>query len=426
MDWTTNETPDPPSEPVSVPVTAPPKRRGVFVSVTTAVSVFVLVLASVSFGIFVGHDVFKPHATTPKSASPSLNFPFGNFGNSQPSISTPSQTPKVTPASAAAAKIAKTVDPGLVDIDTNLSYQGESAAGTGMILNSKGLVLTNNHVIDGATSITARDIATGKVYTAKVVGYDATRDVALLKLENASGLTTISLGNSNKLSIGEKIVGIGNAGGVGGTPSGVAGKIVALDQSITASDDSGGANAEQLTGTIETNADIQPGDSGGPLVTTKGKVIGMDTAASEANGGFGFNQSGTTTQGYAIPIATAIELAKSIEAGDSTTTVHVGATAFLGIEVETVAQASDTGASFSPQGAGAVVAQILNNTPAAQSTLATGDTITSVNAQTVTSPSTLAGYLETLSPGNTVTIGYTNASGARATTSIRLASGPPQ
>jgi S1-C subfamily serine protease len=422
MDELTNETPEQANE----AATAPRQRRGVFISITTAVSVFVLVLASTSFGIYIGHDVFKPHAKPSPSASSGSNSPFGNFGNFQPSAPTPSQSPANTKASAAAAKIAKSVDPGLVDIDTNLSYQGAAAAGTGMILTSNGLVLTNNHVIDGATSITARDIATKQVYTATVVGYDATRDVALIKLKDASGLKTVSIGNSNKLSVGEKIVGIGNAGGVGGTPSNAAGKIVALNQTITASDDGGGTNAEQLTGTIEINADIQPGDSGGPLVTSKGKVVGMDTAASADNEAFGFSQTEAATKGYAIPIASVIDLAKSIEAGASTTKVHVGKTAFLGVEVETASQARDSGTSFGSSGPGAVVVQVLHNTPAFQSSLVAGDTITTVNGETITSPSDLAGIMQTLSPGSTASVGYNEANGTQATTSIQLASGPPQ
>jgi S1-C subfamily serine protease len=408
------------------PVVAARKPRGVFFSLTTAISVFVLVLASTSFGIYIGHDVFKPQAKVARSASPGLNSPFGNFGNFQPSTSQPSPSPGNTKANAAAAKIAKSVDPGLVDIDTNLSYQGAAAAGTGMILTKNGLVLTNNHVIDGATSITARDIATKQVYTATVVGYDASRDVALLKLKNASNLKTVSIGNSHELSVGEKVVGIGNAGGVGGTPSDAAGKIVALNQTITASDDGGGASSEQLTDTIETNADIQPGDSGGPLVTSKGKVVGMDTAASAGNEAFGFSQGATATKGYAIPIATALDLAKSIENGAATTRVHIGKTAFLGIEVEAASRANATGTSFGSTGSGAVVAQVLNNTPAAQSSLVQGDIITSVNGEAVTSPSVLAGIMETLTPGKSATIGYSDANGTKATTSIRPASGPPQ
>ena len=168
----------------------------------------------------------------------------------------------------------------------------------GMVLTSKGEVLTNNHVIEGATSISVTDVGNGVTYGAKVVGYDRTSDVAVLQLEKASGLKTVSLGNSSGVRTGQPVVGIGNAGGTGGTPSYAGGRVTALNQSITASDQ-GDGTSEQLTGLIETNADIQPGDSGGPLVNSGGKVVGMDTAASA---GFSFQQGGSLTQGYSIPI----------------------------------------------------------------------------------------------------------------------------
>ena len=156
-----------------------------------------------------------------------------------------------------------------------------------------------------------------------MVGYDLTKDVALLQLSNASGLTTVKTGDSSTLSTGDKIVGIGNAGGTGGTPSFAAGTIKALDQSITAGDESNPAGSEKLTGLVEVNADILPGDSGGPLVTSKGRVIGMDTAGSSANGGFGFEQFGVTatSRGYAIPIKEALDIVTSIENGNSSSNV---------------------------------------------------------------------------------------------------------
>ena len=118
--------------------------------------------------------------------------------------------------------------------------------------------------------IKATDIGNGQTYTAKVVGYDKTDDIAVLQLEGASGLPTASLGNSSQVTSGEQVVALGNAGGKGGTPSVAAGTITALNQSITASDD-GSGSSEQLSGMLETNADIQPGDSGGPLVNTAGR-----------------------------------------------------------------------------------------------------------------------------------------------------------
>ena len=233
------------------------------------------------------------------------------------------------------------MDPGLVDIDTTLGYQQEEAAGTGIVLTSTGEVVTNNHVIDGATTISVTDVGNGKTYSASVVGYNRTKDIAVLQLHGASGLNTATIGNSSSVSVGEDIVGIGNAGGTGGTPSAAGGTVTALNQSITASDE-GDGTSEQLTDLIQTNADIQPGDSGGSLVDTSGDVLGIDTAASA---GFSFQSSGQSSgnQGYAIPINEAITIAKEIEAGTSSSTVHIGATAFLGVEVAQSTCGGNTG-----------------------------------------------------------------------------------
>jgi S1-C subfamily serine protease len=424
MDWTP---PDGIEEAVE-PVVLPPERHVHRLHFGSVMVAFVLVITSLGLGIFVGHDVFKPAGSSIKSVSSKLPFPFGNQGNLLPSTLLPSAGSKRPSVSPAVAKVAKSVDQGLVDINTNLSYQGEAAAGTGMIISAKGLVLTNNHVIDGATSITARDVATNKTYTVKVVGYDVTQDIALLKLEAASGLTTVTTGNSSSLTVGQEVIGIGNAGGIGGSPSIAAGKIVALNQTITAGDQGGAANSEQLTGTIQSNANIQPGDSGGPLVTKKGKVVGMNTAGSTSDEGLSFGQTNTLTQAYSIPINAALSIATSIEKGESSSTVHVGATAFVGIEAESTASAASTGFAFAGQSgtSGAVIAQILPGTSASQSALAAGDLITSINGQAVTTPSDLATILEALKPGASVTIDYTDPSGTSANVTFQLGSGPPQ
>src|SRR5580704_3558392 len=171
------------------------------------------------------------------------------------------------------AQIASRVDPAIVDVTSTLGYQQATAKGTGMVLTSNGEILTNNHVIDGATSISVTDIGNGKTYTASVVGYDRSHDIAVLQLHNASGLTTANLAGSSTASVGQQVVGVGNAGGTGGTPSAAGGTVTALNQSITASDE-GDGTSEQLSGLIQTNADIQPGDSGGALVDTSGQVLG--------------------------------------------------------------------------------------------------------------------------------------------------------
>ena len=239
------------------------------------------------------------------------------------------------------SQIASKVDPGLVDVVSTLGYQDGEAAGTGMVLTSTGEVLTNNHVIDGSTSIKATDVGNGRTYTARVVGYDKAHDVAVLQLERASGLQTVTL-SSGSPQTGQRVVALGNAGGKGGTPSVATGKVNGLDQSITASDESAGT-AEQLTGLIGTNANIQPGDSGGPLVNTDGQVIGMDTAASTSPATVGSqSQSGQApaqTQAFAIPVTEASSIASQIEAGTPSSTTHLGGTAFLGVETSS----SDTG-----------------------------------------------------------------------------------
>jgi S1-C subfamily serine protease len=260
------------------------------------------------------------------------------------------------------AQIAAKVDPGLVDVISTLGDQSATAEGTGIVLTSTGEVLTNNHVIDGATSVKVVDIGNGKTYTATVVGYDKTKDVAVLKLQNASGLQTAPLGNSSSVAVGQNVTALGNAEGKGGTPAVATGQVTALGQSITASDE-GSDNSEQLTGMIQSNVPIQPGDSGGSLVSSSGQVIGMDTAASSASdspssqadtpgasngssGDSGTGSSGTTTatQAFSIPINTAETIAQEIVAGDASSTIHIGATGFLGIEVAP-ANSSSTGSS---------------------------------------------------------------------------------
>ena len=196
-----------------------------------------------------------------------------------------------------------------------------------MVIDGSGEVLTNNHVIRGGTSIRVSDSDTGRTYLAVVVGYDAVTDVAVLKIEHASKLTAVLLGNSSAAKVGDVIAAIGNAGGVGGTPSRTSGKVVALDQSITAIGDSGGP--ERLTGLIEISAPTQPGDSGGALVDRAGKVIGMDTAGTAH---FAARQDGD--DGFAIPINRALSIASRIERGRSSTTIHIGPTSFLGVDTE--------------------------------------------------------------------------------------------
>jgi S1-C subfamily serine protease len=292
-----------------------------------------------------------------------------------------------------------------------------------MVLTSNGLVLTNNHVVEDASTLSVRDVATNTTYVGTVVGYDLNEDVALIQLTNASGLTTIKTANSDKVTSGEKIVGIGNAGGVGGTPSYVSGSVVALDQAITAGDETNPAGSEHLNGLIEVNAAIEPGDSGGPLVNDRGEVVGMDTAGSDLNGGFGFDPGNTSgDRGYAIPINTALAVVSSIQSDDAVSGVHIGATAFLGVEFDSAAAAFN-----SPNAAsGVTIAGTVVGTPAQKAGLAAGDVITSIDGQSVKTGSDLQTILLTKKPGDTIHVDYLNVQGDASTASVVLASGPAQ
>ena len=313
------------------------------------------------------------------------------------------------------SQIATQTDPGLVDINTTLGFQQAQAAGTGMVLTSSGEVLTNNHVINGATSITARDIGNGRTYQAKVVGYDHSRDIAVLQLQGASGLQTVTLGNSASAAHGQKVVALGNALGKGGTPAVATGHIADLGASITASDE-GAGTSEQLTGLIHHNAGIQPGDSGGPLVNTTGQIIGINTAASQ-----GTQFKSQQTQAFAIPINQAKAIAGQIEAGTSSTTVHIGPTGLLGVQILSADNAAANGIQA---GAGAAVAAVVSGTPAAGAGLTQGDVIVSVDGQSVSSPEQLQSALGQHHPGDSVTIGWQDQTGQTQSASVVLANGP--
>ncbi|MER7248048.1 trypsin-like peptidase domain-containing protein [Kribbella sp. NPDC000426] len=396
---------------------------------------------------------------------------------------------KAFDASAVAAK----VSPGLVDVNTVLGYENARAAGTGIVLTSDGEVLTNHHVVEGATSITVTDIGNGKTYTASVVGYDEQHDIAVLKLKDASGLQTAKTGNSDQVKLGDQVVGVGNAGGVGGTPSYAAGKVTGLNQAITATDENG-QDPENLTNLIQTDANIQAGDSGGPLVDANGEVVGVDVAGGDGNnggqgrpgqtaatsgatstatlaaagdgtgygdgngfgnpfGGNGFgdgsgngsgsqngsgngsgsqngsgdgsgngfgngqggspNGSGTTAEGYAIPINQALDIAKQIENGKSSDGVHIGASPMLGVSVVTSEGTS-----------GAVVGDVLADGHADDAGIEPGDVITSFAGHTVESPDTLSELLNKQHPGDKVEVGWVDQSGQTHKATIELITGP--
>jgi S1-C subfamily serine protease len=314
---------------------------------------------------------------------------------------------RARPVHAASTK----ADTGIVDVSTTLGLEQASAAGTGIVLSGSGLVLTNNHVIRGATSIRARAVTTGKSYAAKVLGYSVSGDIALLKLQNASGLATAPLGRSSTVHVGDRVTAVGNAGGVGGAPSVTTGRVTALHQSITVSDESGG-ETQQLQDLIRNSASVQPGDSGGAILSTSGRVVGVITAAS---GGFRF-QGGSG--GFAIPIDNALSITGQIRAGRSSSNVHVGPTAFLGVLTRQASGFGDT--------SGVVVAGVVSGTAAEKAGVQQGDVIYSFAGHSVTSPTGLAKLVLAIRPGTAVTLKWTDGSGNRHSAVVRPAVGPPQ
>jgi S1-C subfamily serine protease len=302
------------------------------------------------------------------------------------------------------------VGTGVVVIETNLGYQGGQAAGTGMVLTSSGEILTNNHVIRGATDIKVVVPKTGQSYSAQVVGYDVRHDVALLRASGASNLPTASLADSGSVSAGQSVQAVGNAGGTGRLTT-ASGTVTNIDRAITVSDDQGGS--EHLSGLIETNAAVRPGDSGGPLLNSSGQVIGMDTAASAGNN---YVAQTTTNDGYAIPINNAVSIARQIESGNGSGTVHIGGTAFLGVE--------STASSYA--GSGAEISAVVPGSAAEAAGLSPGDLILSVGGHTISSPDELGAIVMTQKPGASISAVYLDQAGATQTTNLTLASGPPR
>jgi S1-C subfamily serine protease len=376
---------------------AQPQRRGRRVLAGTLAAIFAVGIAS---GVTVARltNDNAPLGSSTANTPSTGNGTGGGTGGSNGSSGAPADP------SAAAAK----VTPGIVNINVILGSNG-GAAGTGMVITSTGEVLTNNHVIDGETSMTVELPSTGKQYSAHVLGYDLTEDVALVQIDGGGTFNTVSIGNSSTVNIGDAVVALGNALGHNGAPSVTTGQVTDLNRTITASDQSG-ADVETVTGLIQVDARIQPGDSGGPLTTSNGTVIGMDTAAQTSGQ---FNQQGPSVA-YAIPINTALKIVKQIQSGQSTNKVHVGSTrALLGV-----------GAQDAGQG-GVQVIQVQSGSAAANAGITVGSTITALNGSAISSNAGLRQAIVLQEPGSSVSVTWTDTSGHSHTAQVTLRTGPP-
>lgn len=306
---------------------------------------------------------------------------------------------------------------GVVTIDATLEYEGATSAGTGMILTSDGLVLTNNHVIDGATAITVTDESTGKQYTATVVGTDASSDIALLQLQDATGLTPVTLDDDGGVADGDGVTAVGNAEGTGDLVA-AAGSVTDTNQTMTAQTETGAA-AETLDGLIEFQAAVVSGDSGGPLLDAEGEVVGITTAASTGPG---------TTIAYAITIEDALAVVSQIESGSTADGITLGYPAFLGVAFSSQSSSGLGGFGSSGTGtttSGATIAGVIAGSPAASAGLVAGDTITAVDGTAVGSSDALSSALDAYQPGDSVTITWVSGTtGASSSATVTLIAGP--
>src|SRR5262245_35121840 len=416
----------------SIPPAAPPRSHGKRWLRIVAALALVLGPAIVGYQVGQNHESSNANSalTLPQSNLPSNGS--SSNGSSGSSNSSSNGSSSGTSSSINAEAIANAVDDSVVNINTTLD--NGAAAGTGIILSSTGLVLTNNHVIEDSESIRVEVIATGRTYSATVLGYNIVDDVAVIQLENASGLKAADIGNSSNLAVGDAIVALGNAGGRGGEPTHVSGAVTGLDQQITASD-ADGTNTQTLTDLIQVNANIQAGDSGGPLVDGSGKVVGMNAAASGRNGfGGGFPTAGGENGGYAIPIEKAVAIAKRIVSKEGGTNIHVGANrALIGVGIVPDSSTSGRSGPFGGLGNGrttngalvATTAGVQDGSPADKAGITSGSTITAIDGNPVTSASALTRLMVQYQPGDRVEISWTDTSGNSHQATITLGSGPP-
>jgi S1-C subfamily serine protease len=336
-------------------------------------------------------------AGTTRPAAPHSVLPPGSFsGHQPPGRVRDTRDLDVSPATASESR-------GVVTIVTDLYYDGYSqAAGTGIILSADGLVLTNEHVVDGSTELVVTVESTGTEYSATVLGSDSVKDVALIKLNAATGLTPRVFDADSSVQEGDIVSSIGNARGTGNLVV-ATGPVIDAHESITVGSDAVNSSHE-LDDVVEFDADVVSGDSGGPLVNEKGDVVGMVSAASTAP---------TNIRGFAIRIAVVMDVANQILAGDESGSVRIGPRAFFGVEL--AQEQGDTGVT---------VQAAISGMPAEAAGLAEGDIITAVDDEKVLTVEELSAAIAAHEPGDSVTISYTTAAGEDKAVTVTLAAGP--
>ncbi len=381
--------PVPPVEPVTsvappvlddwIAPTSTPTRKGVPLVVT--------VLVAAIFGATAGYVAGHQGRT-----SNSVSIQTSNAGHSG----------ALLPSGATIPQLVTKVSPSVVSIDVKAG--GSEDQGTGMIISADGLVLTNNHVISAA--ITGGDITVTRTggltpLSATLIGTDPANDIALIKIDNISGLPSVTFGNSTTLVVGDAVVAIGNALGLAaGTPTVTQGIVSALGRTVTASDSSA-TSSETLSNMIQTDAAINPGNSGGPLLDALGHVIGMNTAVA------GTLPDGSSAQniGFAIP-ASRLEIEIPLLTKGGIITSHK---ARLGVEIMTVDPSVAQSDNLTVT-SGALVLQVVMGGSADKAGIHSGDVIIAMNGRSITNADQVTAFMQSHRPGNKVRVGLVRGS----------------
>ncbi|MFX0538913.1 S1C family serine protease [Ornithinimicrobium sp. Y1847] len=310
-------------------------------------------------------------------------------------------------------QVASSVTPSVVSIEI-ASQQGQGA-GSGVVWDTEGHIVTNAHVVSGAQEVHVT-LADGRTYSATVLGEDASSDLAVLKLTNApDGLSPISVGQDSALAVGDPVMAVGNPLGLSGTVT--TGIVSALDRPVTtqsAESQAAGTTAAQIvTNAIQTSAAINPGNSGGALVNAAGELVGINSSIASIPS-FGQSQPGSIGIGFAIPSG---KVQLIVDQLISTGSVQH---AFLGVGLND-GQAEVDGATLT----GAQVEQVEPNSPASDAGLQTGDLIVGIDGEHVPSATALVGQVRERGTGDTAQIEYIR-DGARAEATVTLATRPDE
>ena len=310
--------------------------------------------------------------------------------------------------------VVQRVRPAVVNVTTNLLEQSPfggaqpgRGVGTGFVIRSDGVVVTNWHVVEGATRIKVITPPPDQhEYEARVIGGDAEADLAVLKI-SATGLPTVPLGHSSSLKLGQRVVALGYALALSGGPTVTSGIVSALNRTITAQDPNFQQGQRSYTHVIQTDAAINPGNSGGPLVDLSGRVVGINTAGAGQAENIGF----------AISMDEAAQVIRDAVANPE------GAVAFLGVSTTDVTP----GLAFQfslPVESGAYVVSVAPGGPAEDVGIGSGDVIVNFDGQTVSGSDQLGDLIHEHKPGDEVTVGVMESSGQRRTFTATLGVNP--